>query len=147
MGYGDYYEECQSMVDLSEEPLEAPPPKSAEKIGTKFSFDSGVITQHWVIRRKCQHPTLRRKAISSLIDNPCCKGLWDRVFAAGITQTVMELEEQHLTLGEHIPEWARIRYAIFTANLRGQYIALLFEQGDIVRRKMIDCSFPDAQRS
>jgi hypothetical protein len=153
MIYDSYTSYHTAMVNLCEMQLNtspSPSPNTTPKTTSppKFSFDIGVIIYLWSIGHKCRSPLLRRRAISLLLSHPRREGLWDSVFAARLCQSVMEFEEQFITEEGYVPEWARIRCAIFKVDLESHSVELECLQGGLggeergqVRRKRFECFF------
>jgi hypothetical protein len=142
--YDDYLNVYKEIVNLSEALLNTSPSGSTVR-APKFCFDTEVVIHLWSVGHKCRDPTLRRKVISLLLDYPRREGLWDSVFAANLIECVMEFEEKYME-AECVPEWARIRCAMFTMDSKRHSVELEFQQRisaasleTVTRRKTVEC--------
>jgi hypothetical protein len=142
--YDDYLNVYEDIINISEELLNTWPSASTVR-APKFCFDTEVVIHLWSVGHKCRNPTLRRKVISLLLDYPRREGLWDSVFAANIIAYVMEFEEKYIEAG-YVPEWARIRCAMFTVDSKRHSVEVEFQQRTsagssetVTRRKTIEC--------
>jgi hypothetical protein len=123
--YDDYYHFYKDIVDLSEALLNTSPSATAAN-APKFCFDTGVVIHLWSVGHKCRDPILRRKVVSLLLDYPRREGLWNSVFAGKIIECVMAFEEEHMEAG-YVPEWARVRCAMFTVDLQKHSVEVEFK--------------------
>jgi hypothetical protein len=93
----------------------------------KFSFDSYVVIPLHMTGHKCRDPTIRRKAISLLLNYPRREGVWDSILAGRMIEWAMQIEEEHLQDG-HVPGWARIHGVMFERDMEKRTALLRCEQ-------------------
>ncbi|KAA8564613.1 hypothetical protein EYC84_011525 [Monilinia fructicola] len=72
-----------------------------------FTFDSGIISQVYIVALKCRDFTVRSEAISILLSKSWREGVWDSALAGNIARAVVSLEEEGRQSG-FIPESKRV---------------------------------------
>ncbi|KAF7945288.1 hypothetical protein EAE96_010066 [Botrytis aclada] len=73
----------------------------------KFTFDSGIVRQIYVVALKCRNYAIRSEAISLLLSKSWREGVWDSTVAGNIARAVVSLEEEGREAG-FIPESKRV---------------------------------------
>lgn len=73
----------------------------------KFTFDSGIISQIYVVALKCRNFPIRSEAISLLLSKSWREGVWDSILAGNIAKAVVALEEEGRESG-FVPESKRV---------------------------------------
>ncbi|KAM0192438.1 hypothetical protein ACHAPC_001774 [Botrytis cinerea] len=73
----------------------------------KFTFDSGIIGQIYVVALKCRNYQIRSEAISLLLSESWREGVWDSAVAGNVARAVVGLEEEGREAG-FIPERKRV---------------------------------------
>ncbi|TGO43141.1 hypothetical protein BHYA_0003g00950 [Botrytis hyacinthi] len=73
----------------------------------KFTFDSGIISQIYVVALKCRNFPIRSEAISLMLSKSWREGVWDSAVAGNIAKAVVSLEEEGREAG-FIPESKRV---------------------------------------
>ncbi|KAI9711512.1 MAG: hypothetical protein M1820_002075 [Bogoriella megaspora] len=94
--YDDYIPMFQEMVNLGASVLAAN--ANSLEHNSAFSFEMGTIPPLVLTAVKCRHPTIRRRALSLLIDRPRREGLWDAYRAGRAAERAVIHEEQGLYL-------------------------------------------------
>ncbi|QSZ32623.1 hypothetical protein DSL72_002202 [Monilinia vaccinii-corymbosi] len=59
-----------------------------------FTFDSGIISQIYIVALKCRDFRVRSEAVSLLLSKPWREGLWDSALAGNVARVVVGLEEE-----------------------------------------------------
>ncbi|KAB8292163.1 hypothetical protein EYC80_007906 [Monilinia laxa] len=82
-----------------------------------FTFDSGIISQVYIVALKCRDFTIRSEAISTLLSKTWREGVWDSALAGNIARAVVSLEEEGRQSG-FIPESKRVYQTSMQFDLR-----------------------------
>ncbi|THV46208.1 hypothetical protein BGAL_0406g00080 [Botrytis galanthina] len=83
----------------------------------RFTFDSGIISQIYVVALKCRNFPIRSEAISLLLSKSWREGVWDSVVAGNIAKAVVGLEEEGREAG-FIPESKRVYQTFMRFDLQ-----------------------------
>ncbi|PVH84566.1 hypothetical protein DL98DRAFT_411030 [Cadophora sp. DSE1049] len=138
--FDQYFDVFRDVVDLAEYALEV---QNAKSKTPKFTFDSLVVIPLYMVTFKCRDPTIRRKAVRLLLDNPRREGVWDSVLGGKMGEWAMTIEEEFMEDGK-VPEWARIHWVALERDKEQRNAMLSCEQRAgpyskevVMRRKII----------
>jgi hypothetical protein len=73
----------------------------------KFTFESGIIPQLYVVATKCRDYAVRSEAVALLLSRTWREGVWDSSVAGNVAKAVVAIEEEGREDG-YLPEQKRV---------------------------------------
>ncbi|KAM3068966.1 hypothetical protein ACMFMG_004143 [Clarireedia jacksonii] len=83
----------------------------------KFTFETGVMPQIYVVAIKCRDYAIRSEAVALLTSSAWREGIWDSSVAGGAAKSIVAIEEQGREDG-YLPEHKRVVQTAMEVNLR-----------------------------
>ncbi|PQE08263.1 NFX1-type zinc finger-containing 1 protein [Rutstroemia sp. NJR-2017a BVV2] len=82
----------------------------------KFTFESGIIPQIYVVATKCRDYAVRSEAVALLLSRTWREGVWDSTVAGNVAKAVVAIEEEGREDG-YLPEHKRIYQTTMEVDL------------------------------
>lgn len=83
----------------------------------KFTFESGIIPQIYVVAIKCRDYAVRSEAVALLLSRTWREGVWDSSVAGNIAKAVVDIEEEGREDG-CLPEHKRVYQTAMEVDLQ-----------------------------